>query len=93
MEPEKRLYTMGDLLEDLHDHAHELWKKDVAQSETWRAAREKRLHAVYVDLRYQTTGVAWVYITIKGKRTMWDRDYAYKCWLRPGQTFELAEIV
>jgi hypothetical protein len=93
MEPEHRLYTLGDLLEDLHQHAMEEWKGDVAMSDTWRAARERRLDAVDVDLRYKTSGVAWVYITIKGKRKAWDREYAYKCWLRPGQTFQLAEIV
>jgi hypothetical protein len=90
MDPDVRLYTLGDLLEDLHDDALEKWKKSKGHGLTWRAAREKKLDRVEVQLKYSATGVAWVYVFIIGKRSSWSADYAYKAWVRPGNTFEMA---
>lgn len=93
MEPDVRLYTLGDLVDDLHDESLKRWKKDKAPGHTQRAAQEERLRRVEVHFQYTLTGTAWCYVFVIGKRSSWDADYAYKAWVRPGNTFELAEAV
>jgi hypothetical protein len=93
MDPDVRLYTMGDLIEDLHEHSLSEWKADAANGMTWRAAREGRIERVDIHMNYTLTGTAWIYVEVRGKRSSWSRDYAYKAWVRPGNTFELAAVV
>lgn len=93
MDPDRRLYTFGDLAEELRDEGLKVWKMDVAEHETWRSAREKKLKSVRLEVQYTLTGVAWFYVHIEGKRSAWSRDYAWKCWVRPGDTFEVADTV
>ena len=87
----RRLYQFGELIDDLREHTLDLWFKDVGRGATWRATTERKLESVELSIEYSLTGTAWFTFTIAGKRAAWTRDYPYKAWVRPGDTFELDE--
>lgn len=84
----RRLYTLGDALQEAHDDALLAWKHEHARSMTTTAAREKKLNRVEVEVQYTFTGVAWIHVTISGKRIAWSHSSSFKLWLRPDNMFE-----
>lgn len=86
---QERLYTLGDLVQDLHGHSLDQWFREVGRGATWRATSEKKLDRVNLTMQYTLAGSAWVYVTVVGKRSAWTRDYAYKAWPKPGDLFKL----
>lgn len=84
-----RLYTLGELQEDLHDHVLEEWFKRFANGSTRRSAWERKVAWVTTQLHYTHSDVAWVSVVVKGTTGAHDWDRTFRVLRRPNEMWEI----
>jgi hypothetical protein len=86
---QERLYTLGDLVDDLVEHSIDSWRAKEARSMTMRAAFEKHVRATELSVRSTLGGVTWITVAIECRTRAKTAEYTYLAHKRPGGLYEL----